>query len=95
LVKCSLISEKHTGHSFRVTEFVQIDAQVIWRKKCVIYVGWFENVWPIAATEGSKRVQDWPEPTEIQDFQQQPFFPDVASGRYANNVDTAVKLCIA
>jgi hypothetical protein len=102
MVKCSIILEEHTGSIFRVTECVQVNAQVRWRKNCIVYVGLFESVRLITATECGKRAQDCSEPMGVQGFQQQPFFPDVTSGRYANSVDIdcgviwpAVKLRIA
>jgi hypothetical protein len=54
VVKCSDVSEQHTASIFRVTEMVQVDAEVTHKKKHVGYVGWFEGVWAITATNGGE-----------------------------------------
>jgi hypothetical protein len=48
-----------------VTELVQIDAEVIWRKKYVSYIRWFEGVCSNTATEGRKRGQECNEPMGV------------------------------
>lgn len=40
---------------FRVPVLVQVYAEVIQRKKCVCYAGWFEGVRPVIAMEGRMR----------------------------------------
>ena len=40
---------------FRVPELVQVDAEVIQRKKRVCYVGSLEDVWPVTAMESRRR----------------------------------------
>jgi hypothetical protein len=45
MVKC-YISEQYTASIFRVTEFVQVHAEVIQRKKCVSYIELFRGVQP-------------------------------------------------
>jgi len=39
VVKCFDISEEFTASIFKVTGLIEVDATVIWRKKCVGYVG--------------------------------------------------------
>jgi hypothetical protein len=46
--------EEHTAFTFRVTELVQLDAEVIQRNNCFSFVGLFEGVWPAMVTEGEK-----------------------------------------
>jgi hypothetical protein len=46
---------EHTASIFIVTELVKMDAEMIWSKKCVSYVGQFDGLEPITGTEGSKR----------------------------------------
>jgi hypothetical protein len=41
----SVWEKQHTASIFRVIEVVQVGAEVIWRKKCVVCVGQFEDVW--------------------------------------------------
>jgi len=31
-----------------------VDPEVMWRENFLDFIGWFEVVWPITATEGSK-----------------------------------------
>jgi hypothetical protein len=49
------VLQEHTASIFTVTELVKMDAEVIWSKKCVSYVGWFDGLEPITGTEGRKR----------------------------------------
>jgi hypothetical protein len=53
-IKCSDVLVKCTASIFSVTEPVHIDDDVIWRKKSVSYIKWFEGVCSITATEGKK-----------------------------------------
>jgi len=39
-VKCFDISEELIASIFNVTGLIELDATVIWRKKCVGYIGW-------------------------------------------------------
>jgi hypothetical protein len=39
VVKCSDILEEFTASIFKVTGLIEVDATVIWRKKCVGYIG--------------------------------------------------------
>jgi hypothetical protein len=49
------VLEKHTASIFTVTELVKMDAEMLWSKKCVSYVGQFDGLEPITDTEGRKR----------------------------------------
>lgn len=51
--------EEHTASIFTVTELVQMDAEMIWSKKHVSYVGRFDGLEPITVTEGRKRKRQW------------------------------------
>jgi hypothetical protein len=46
--------EEHTAFTFRMTELVQLDAEVIQRNNCVSCVRLFESVWPAMVTKGEK-----------------------------------------
>jgi hypothetical protein len=78
-----------------VTEFVLMNDEVRLRNKCIIYARWIESVWLIPATAGVEREEDCPKLMGVQDFQEQPFFPHLTGGRYANNVDIDCNLIIA
>jgi len=49
------VLEEHTSSIFTVTELVKMDAEMLWSKKCVSYVGQFDGLEPITGTEGRKR----------------------------------------
>lgn len=95
VVKCSKVSVEHADSIARLNEFVQVDAEVRWRNKCIIYVSWIEIVRLIPARlfglsqlqqalRGNRTV---PSRWESEISKNSPFFPDLTSGRYANNVD--------
>ena len=56
MIKCYDVSEERTASIFMVTEFVQVNVEVIWRKKFVGCIERFESVRPITAVEGGMRV---------------------------------------
>jgi len=74
MVKYSKIPVEHAGSVVRLTEFVQVDAEVRWRNRCIICVSWIEIVHLNPATTGVKREQDCPKQMGVQDSQEQPFF---------------------
>jgi len=39
VVKCFDVLEEFTASIFKVTGLIEVDARVIWRKKCVGYTG--------------------------------------------------------
>jgi hypothetical protein len=46
VAKCSNVLEECTASIYKVNELVQVDAEVIERKKCVNYNrGWFESIY--------------------------------------------------
>jgi hypothetical protein len=45
------ISEEQNASIFRVIKLVELNAKVIQTKKCVGYIRWVEDVWPMTATE--------------------------------------------
>jgi len=46
VAKCSNVLEECIASIYRVNELVQVDAEVIQRKKCVNYNrGWFEDIY--------------------------------------------------
>jgi hypothetical protein len=49
------VLEEHTASIFTVTELIKMDAEMIWSKKCVIYIGQFDSLEPITGTEPRKR----------------------------------------
>jgi len=49
------VLEEHTACIFTVIESVQMDAEMIWSKKRVCYVGQFDDIEPITGTEGRRR----------------------------------------
>jgi hypothetical protein len=54
MVKCLHILEEHTTSNFRVTELVQLDAEMIHKKNHFSCVRLFEGVWPAIVTKGEK-----------------------------------------
>ena len=67
-----------------MNEPVQMEVEVIWRKKCVSYIRWFEGVCSI--TEGRKTGQDCKEQMGVS-YLQGGTFLDFTSGIHGNNVD--------
>jgi hypothetical protein len=55
LDRCSDISEEHPAPVFRETELMQVDTEVIHTKNCTHYVGQFEGVRPVTASEGREK----------------------------------------
>jgi hypothetical protein len=49
------VLEEHAASIFTVTELVKMDAEKLWSKKCVSYVGQFDGLEPITGIEGRKR----------------------------------------
>jgi hypothetical protein len=43
MVKYSKIPVEHAGSVVRLTEFVQVDAEVRWRMKCIICISWIKR----------------------------------------------------
>jgi hypothetical protein len=71
LQACFNVLEECAASIFRVTELVNVDAEVIGKKACVNYIGKLRELWSMRATERGKGIslalkqwglkfQEWP-----------------------------------
>jgi hypothetical protein len=70
-----------------VKELAHVDDNMKQRKKLFSFMGWFDGVWPITATEARKNGEDSLEPVCIQ-FSRTALFQGLTRRRCASNVDS-------